>query len=269
MHKTVVTSFTESGYEKYGREFIESFEKYWPDDVRLVVYYEGDNIRDDWHFIDEVEGLIDFIDKLKFPMMKGDMGDGTWNIQLDATQNRNLFIVNHAAKIYGGHIVWCDADIVTHSPVTHEYLDSLIGEKFCCYLGRDGWQFPDYSETGFLMVNTQHPLFENYFGACMAILNSGMVFTLPQWHDSRTFDTARLAFKQYMGEFVNLAAHLPTDSTIHPFINSVLGQVMDHKKGKRKGSRSPVSELIIEQKGDYWKTEETEPVIVDEVKWGT
>lgn len=267
MHKTVITTFTESGYLKYGKDFIETFKQYWPDDIRLVVYYEGDQIRDDWHFIDEVTGLQDFIDNIsKFPMMRGDMGDGSWNIQLDASQNRNLFMVKHAAQVYGGQIIWIDADVVTHSKVTHEYLDGLIGEKFSSYLGRDGWKFPDYSETGFLIFNTQHPLFEPFFDACMAILKSGMIFTLPQWHDSRTFDTARLSFK-YPNEFVNLAEHLPMNSTIHPFINSVLGKVMDHKKGQRKENRSDPSELIVHQEAEYWKTQQ--PIITDEVKWGT
>jgi hypothetical protein len=269
VHKTVITSFTETGYAKYGKDFIETFKKHWPKDIRLLVYYEGDSIRDDWHFIDEVEGLLTFIDKLQFPMMKGDMGDGSWNIQLDATQNRNLFMIRHAANLYGGHIIWCDADIITHTDITHEVLDGWIKDKFCVYLGRDGWNFPDYSETGFLIFNTQHQLFANYFGACMAILDSGMIFTLPNWHDSRTFDTARLVFKNHADEFVNLASHLPPNSTIHPFINSDLGKYMDHKKGKRKGNRSDPSELIIPQEGDYWKKETPSPIIVPNVQWGT
>jgi hypothetical protein len=38
----VVTTFSPRGYEVYGRRFIETFAKYWPDGpVRLFVYYEG------------------------------------------------------------------------------------------------------------------------------------------------------------------------------------------------------------------------------------
>jgi len=35
-----------TGYEVYGREFIETFLAFWPADVQLYVYYEGDKPAD-------------------------------------------------------------------------------------------------------------------------------------------------------------------------------------------------------------------------------
>ena len=37
----VVTSFSPDGYELYGRRMVETFEKFWPADIKLYVYYEG------------------------------------------------------------------------------------------------------------------------------------------------------------------------------------------------------------------------------------
>lgn len=274
MKKTVITSFTESGYKKYGKDFIESFKQHWPDDVRLVVYYEGDNLRDDWHYIEEVEGLQDWIDAIsKFPMMKGDLGDGTYEIQLDAGMVRKAFMQAHACKVYGGKVFWIDADTITHIKVPTDFLDSVLpDDKFNCYLGRDGWNPPiDYTESGFLGFNTAHPLTDRFFGAYLAIFKSGMIFTRPAWHDCVGFDIARFAFHQYADQFVNLAAHLVPNSTIHPFVNSVLGQYMDHRKGNRKTSRTNPSELVVEQNGSYWKQEEKSPIVTENVqaKWGT
>jgi len=252
--KTVITSFTESGYEKYGKDFIESFKKHWPKDVRLVVYYEGNNLRDDWHFIEEVEGYQDWMDSIsKFPMMKGDMGDGSYNIQLDAGMARKSFMQAHAVKTYGGKVFWVDGDVFTHSDVTHDFLDSVLpDDKFNCFLGREGWTSIPYTESGFLGFNANHPLCEPFFGAYLAIFKSGMIFTLEGWHDCYGFDTARRFYKKYASDFVNLSAHLTPESTNHPFVNSVLGKYMDHRKGNRKGKRTDVSELVVKQEGLYW-----------------
>jgi hypothetical protein len=255
MQKTVVTSFTDEGYEVYGKNFIETFKKNWPEDVRLVVYYEGNNIRDDWHFIEEVEGYQDWMDNIsKFPMMLGNIGDGTYNIQLDAAMVRKPLIQRHACKQYRGKVIWVDADVITHSKVTHEFLDKVLpDDKFCCFLGREGWTSIPYTESGFLGFNTSHPLYESFFGAYISVFTSGVIFTLPGWHDCYGFDAARRFFKQNQNDFVNLSAHLKPESTNHPFVNSVLGEVMDHKKGKRKLSRTDSSELVVDRKELYWK----------------
>ncbi len=50
----VVTTFSPEGYEVYGRRFIDTFVKYWPSDVLLHVFYEGEKPADasnavQWH----------------------------------------------------------------------------------------------------------------------------------------------------------------------------------------------------------------------------
>lgn len=272
MLKTVITSFTEKGYQLYGKNFLESFRLNWPKDVNLVVYYEGDQIREDWHFIEEVEGLSDWMEAIsKFPMMKGDLGDGTYEIQLDAGMVRKPFMQRHAARVYGGKVFWVDADTITHTKVPSEFLDTVLpDDKFNCYLGRDGWNPPiDYTESGFLGFNTQHPLYENFFGAYISIFQSGMIFTRPAWHDCIGFDIARFSFKDYASEFINLSSHLVPNTTIHPFVNSVLGKYMDHRKGKRKDSRTKPSELVVKQEGSYWQEQNPQIIVTDSVKWGT
>ena len=261
MRKTVITSFTEEYYNKSGKDFIRSFKEHWKG-VDLVVYYEGENIRDDWHFIEEVEGLEEWFEAISyFPMMRGDMGDGTYNIQLDAGMVRKSLMLLHAAKTYGGKVFWIDADVFTFADVPEDFLDTVLpDDKFCCYLGRDQWNiWPNYTESGFLGFNTQHPLAENFFGAYQAVIKSGLIFTMESWHDCVAFDLTRKAFKGVEDEFVNLSEELPP--TTHPFVNSVLGKYMDHKKGTRKSAKSRPEDFVVERNEDYWKKEEG-PVIV-------
>ena len=46
MSVAVVTSFSPSGYDLYGKRMLDTFEKFWPHDVKLYVYYEGNKPED-------------------------------------------------------------------------------------------------------------------------------------------------------------------------------------------------------------------------------
>lgn len=267
---TVITSFTEKGFNQYGSKFLESFALHWPKDVNLVVYYEGDNIRPGWHYIDEVDGYQEWMNAISsFPMMRGDLGDGSYEIQLDAGMARKSFMQVHAARQYGGKVFWIDADVFTHSDVPRGFLDSVLpDDKFCCFLGREGWTFPDYTESGFLGFNANHPMAESFFGAYLAVFKSGLIFRLNGWHDCYGFDAARRGFKGPGIEdaFVNLSKHLKVDSTNHPFVNSILGKYMDHRKGNRKSSRTASEELVVKRHEPYWTSRENEPTSTDAPK---
>lgn len=253
---TVVTSFTDAIYERNGRKFVESFRKFWPSDVKLVCYYEGDKLREDWHWIEEVHGWQDFEDSIKkFPLMCGNM-NGRYEINFDARMARKAFIQMHAAKLYGGKVIWIDCDSIFHAPVTHEFLSMVLpDDKLCCYLGRDGWFF---TESGFIGFNAEHEYFQEFARVYLEVFNSGLVFTqkLPDgrciWHDCAGFDLARRTFGEIGREcMVNLADGLPFE-TMHPLINSVLGSVMDHMKGPRKDRKSSPEDLVVERKEPYW-----------------
>ena len=40
----VVTSFNYAGWEKYGRNFVETWKEYWSPNIRLTVFYEGEEV---------------------------------------------------------------------------------------------------------------------------------------------------------------------------------------------------------------------------------
>ena len=39
----------------------------------------------------------------------------------------------------------------------------------------------------------------------------------------------------------------------HPFVNSELGDYMDHLKGDRKDIQSSVADMKVKRKDDHWK----------------
>lgn len=243
----VVTSFNEVGYQKYGKHFLETWQRYWPASIRLTVYYEGESEAFDmnthgvsWKPIEEVEHLQDFMKMLTFPIMQGVVGN-TYDVWFDARHARKVFMEMHAMKTYGGKVFWIDADSETHTHVPEDFLDKcLTDDKLACYLGRDGWYF---TESGFIGFNANHPMasrfYKNYINLFIsgAFLTNGVSGRLG-WTDCNGFDAIRLVvFKGHESEFVNLAEGLPP-GTMHPFENCAPAQYMHHYKGNRKETRT-------------------------------
>lgn len=243
----VVTSFNAEGYKRYGKNFVDTWLQYWPESVRLTVFYEGEESDFDlvrgvsWHPIETVEFLQDYMESLRFPIMHGIVGD-RYDINYDARMARKSFIQAHAAKKYGGKVFWIDADVVTKKHVPERFLDDCLPEEaLACFLGRDGWYF---TESGFIGFNADHPVAKKFFKNYVHAFIVGSIFTqAPQydderrylgggWHDCIAFD----AIRGLMGngpEFVNLAARVPA-GTMHPFQNCAPGEYMVHLKGNRK-----------------------------------
>lgn len=247
---SVVTSFNAEGYLRYGKAFIDSWLEYWSPNIRLVVYYEGEESDFDmvpgisWHPIETVEFLKDYMDSLRFPIMHGIVGNG-YDINFDARMGRKTFMQVHAARKYGGKVFWIDADCVTKKHVPERFLDDCLpDDALCCFLGRDGWYF---TESGFIGFNADHPLSSRFFKNYVHVFIVGSIFAqAPQyddqgrlvgggWHDCVAFD----AIRQIMGngpEFVNLAKDVPFKH-MHPFQMSAPGKYMWHLKGNRKDTK--------------------------------
>lgn len=249
----IVTSFTISGYGLYGQAFINSFAEFWPEDIKLTIYFEGDELPDNhprvtWKFIEEVEHLDIFMSGLAFSIMSGNLGNGQYNINFDARMGRKVFIQMHAMKTMGGKIFWLDADTITFSKIPQTFLDECLPDNyFSCFLGRDGWY---YTESGFIGFNSNHSIADSFYKTYLKTFLTGTIFTLKGWHDCYGFDFARSKFSA--SNFKNLAEGLP-NGTMHPFVNSELGKYMDHRKGPRKLSRSTEKDLVINREESYWK----------------
>ena len=244
----VVTSFNAEGYKRYGKRFVETWQQYWPESVRLTVFYEGEDSDFDmvrgvsWHPIETVEFLRDFMESLRFPLMHGIVGD-RYDINFDARQGRKTFIEAHACRnLYKGKVFWIDADSVTVKHVPERFLDDMLpDDALCCFLGRDGWYF---TESGFIGFNYNYPTAKTFFKNYVHTFISGTIFSqAPRynekgeycgggWHDCIAFDCNRWI----MGngpEFVNLAKHV-RPGHMHPLQVTEPGKYLHHLKGSRK-----------------------------------
>ncbi|WP_353572421.1 hypothetical protein [Candidatus Albibeggiatoa sp. nov. BB20] len=259
--QTVVTSFGPGGYEKYGRRFLETFIEYWPESISLIVYHEEQpdfqHPRIEFRSLWDVEYIVPFLDRIsKDERAKGVLqidGKKVYSYRFDVFKfSRKVFSIYDAAKRHQGILAWVDADVVTHSNIPKDFLTSLLPSHcYTAYLGRPN----NYSECGFMVFNTMHKnniLFMEVYRNCYLRLG---FYDLAEWHDSFIFDhvTRLIPVTTH-----NLSTGVP-DSNNHPFINSVLGNYMDHLKGPKAKSegRSDDEELVLKKQQSYWNNDST------------
>lgn len=268
MQYTVVTTFHQSGLEKYGQTMINTFEQFWPSDVKLKVYAEKCkpvHRRSTTEIIDlEVAShdMIKFKERHKDnPKARGMTGpDGKYDnkkqFKWDAIRFcHKVYALNHAINhAQGDWLIWLDADSKTHTTVTHDFLSRVCDPNtFGSYLGR-GEKY--HSECGWIAYNLNHPMVREFNNRLTGMYNSDEIFNLSEWHDSFVWDVVRKEFLA-RGDIVlqNLNPNSDTNGKAgHPFINSELGTVMDHMKGNRKDvGHSKAKEVVAHKNHPYWK----------------
>ena len=263
----VVTTFNAKGYDQYAQKFIKTFLTSWPTDVILYTYAENCQVFEsstnlvvrDLH--SSSKDLVKFKEMWKnVPKANGDITndpirgqrrDATKGFKWDAVRfSHKVYSIFHCAENCNSDILlWMDADMVCHSPMTLSTLDSLIPvDKDLCFLGREG----KFSECGLYSLNLKSnttKLFLSQFKQMYDQAEDG-IFRLEEWHDSFVFDAVRRSM--HLNE-LNWSSGLIKGEG-HPLINSQWGAYLDHLKGKRKEyGRSLTTDLIVNRKESYWQ----------------
>lgn len=240
MLTTIVTSFSPAGYEQYGRRFIETFDRFFPGEIDLIVYAEhrfahNPDSRLDVRPLFGIDICADFVDEYsKIPLACGrevtpawkakDRADG-YSFKTDAVKFcRKVFAIADAARRLpeARLLVWMDADSFTFAKVPSDFLCQLLGDADVAYLGRVG----AHSECGFLAFRMPEamPLIHRW----ELFYASGQFIRAREWHDSYLFDLARddvqgLRYRD-----------LTPGGRGHVWCGSPLGAYIDHLKGNRK-----------------------------------
>lgn len=262
----VVTTFHAKGYEQYAQKFIQTFIQSWPQSVTLYVYTEdcemlqsaSNLVVRDLH--SSSPHLVNFKNKWRnVPKANGDVtADPVRSRRKDAGKGFKWDAVRFAHKVYSIFhcaencdaeiLIWMDADMICHSPMTEKILNSLIPqEKDLCFLGREG----KFSECGLYSMNLRNEQIRKFLTIFQKFYDDAEngIFTLDEWHDSFVFDAIRQRVS--MNE-LDWSKHLIKGEG-HPLINSDWGAYLDHLKGKRKEyGKSLKDDLKIKRVEKYW-----------------
>ena len=152
---------------------------------------------------------------------------------------------------------YLDADLLTFEKIPMSWLEHIIPDTaFTSYLGRPKKGF---SETGYYAFNTAHKYAMEFFERWQTYYDKDRFLELKGYTDSFTFDGARIELEKegkIKNEDLNDGRWSGERKSRHPFINTELGQYMDHMKGYDRKARmsSKKRDLTTKQTHPYWKT---------------
>lgn len=257
--KTLVSSMNLKLYQSYGKNFVDSWEAMADNDVRLVIFFEGNNndipkISSEQICIIPIESEIQakFLSKFsnftqangiqlvkleKFP----GLAKYSYNFRYDAIRfSFKIFSLYKyiQSSLFTSNFGWIDSDIVCLRKFSSEDLDEFFPEahQIASYLGRDSFPKPNsYSECGFIGYNYNNPDCAKFIHTMLEMYMSGDIFMQKEWHDSFIFDVVRKDFETEGKTFKNISSKFMGEE--HPFMKTNLGTYFDHLKGPERKLR--------------------------------
>lgn len=242
----VCSGFSPAGYEIYGKNFLETFDKFWPKGIDLRVYVESplpvtqQAYRDCIKYVSECEGLLEFIerhsDSLEANGKLQSIRTCNWkpkntargyDYRYDAVKFSRQCFIPEAALVGmddGDILVWLDADVLTFKQVPEDFIENLLGENDMAYLGRGA----HHSEIGFWAVRIGEQS-RKFVRLLANVYRTDDVFNFQEWHSAFIWDSCRLG----MGDRLKVRNLTPKGSG-HVWFQSPLSRYMDHLKGNRK-----------------------------------
>jgi hypothetical protein len=254
---------------------IQTFLKTWP--TNLVVYAEGCDVTETApnlvvHNIAVVNELGAFKQQWQgVPKANGDVSaDPVRSQRRDAGKGFKWDAVRFAHKVYSifhcakhtdtDWLIWMDADMVCHTPVSEQFLDTMCPEdRDLCFLGRKG----KFSECGLYAMHLGTKGTTRFLKEFQRMYNDADngIFLLDEWHDSFVFDAVRngidglqqLNWSDSLGDLRASPRNTPGEG--HPLINSAWGAYLDHLKGddRKQAGHSHLHDIKVARSEGYWQ----------------
>lgn len=266
----VVTTFHNDGYHQYASRMIDTFLQNWPKTINLHVYAQDCNVSQsapNLHIHDlhkEIPALVSFKDKWKDdPKARGLVATGPVDrkgkapglgFRWDAIRfSHKVYAVCYNAKNTNANIqYWMDADMVCHSTITHEFVESQLPiNAGIAFLGRK----KKFTECGLYALNLDNPTTKQFINQFQEAYDTGDIFNMSEWNDCWVFDRVREKIQVQDPTWIQLdwtKGIIPGEG--HPLINSQWGAYLDHLKGNRKTTgKSALKDLIVKRQESYWR----------------
>lgn len=236
----VVTTFSDRGYEEYGRHFVESCKKFLSPNITVYFYVDNVDIDQRSNFvIRQLEPSMPELTEFK----KRNNHRVPGKFLYDAVRfSHKSYCIYHAANNSDVDLLyWLDSDTEIYDTINENYLKKFLPDGcFTSYLGR-----PDYSETGFLAFDLRHEYAREYFDLFKWYYDSDEIYKLKGQLDCHVYDAARVRL-ELEGKIKNHNLS-PVGVTKHHF-NNVFDGYMIHYKGDRKEKRDEQISRALKRK---------------------
>lgn len=240
----VVTSWSPDGYRLYGHRFIKRFQKYWPQDVPLVLYADAPCVHRhvDIRFTHEIPEWAELTERWKHdPAVHG------WSTREYPRAKEHSYLwdaARFAVKVFAwrdaarrlesGTVTWLDGDTHTRKRIPDGWAGELLHGRAVAYLGRASMH-PETGYVGF-RVPEALPLLD---WCCDAYLSERFRRMTDGWTDCHIL---RAGLRAVPVRSINLTKGRYKGYS-HIWPSSPLDRFLDHAKGgQRKREAATVDE---------------------------
>ena len=262
---TIVTTWGPKYWPKPVQAGIQSTVKNWPGHAKILLYPDDMSQQlelprtEYYDLCKEQLVLKEFIERNKDNPRLTKWQPQQYKFEYDAIRfSYKVFACIDAYYKTKPDMLWyLDADIITFEKIPMSWLEHILpNTAFTSYLGRPKKGF---SETGYYAFNTAHKYADEFFKRWEQYYAEDLFFNLAGYTDSFTFDAVRIEMEKagkIQNEDLNDGRWSGDRKARHPFINSELGQYMDHLKGynRKVAMTSKKRDLTTKQTHPYWKT---------------
>ena len=252
----IVTSFSEEGWETYGKEMVRAAAQYWGPNIYLTAFYHDFEMTDplihpqiSYRNLNQVQDMVDF--KKEYEKYDGTLGGkAPYTYKLDCLKfcHKVFALTEFAFDLCSyneepGWLIWLDADTVTTKLLNHVTLSTCLPENSSLvYLGRKHYE---YSETSFLGFNLNHQAPVDLLGDLRGAYISGEVLNYREWHDGFVFERLLKIYIAHGLKAHDWTGHIDEIKSLHSGVQAFerfpLGEYMIHNKGSRKKPGGGVS----------------------------
>lgn len=245
------TTFHQAGYDRYARNHIHYFDQALPEGINHYAYAQETKVDLEpkkikiLDFDKEVKGYKEYKEKYtdRKPVNKAYK---TFEYEHVRFSHKVYAVLAHYEdrKDDSRYIGWIDGDVVPVKAIPLEFFHTLVKEGHFMSLLERGYK---YAECGFMIWDTTLPETKEYFKRIRAQYDEGLMFEKYNdlgWHDSIIWDHEMRQMrdagicKAYDLSIPAKNAKVKIDQTqvrkMHPFVKGILGEYMDHVKGRRK-----------------------------------
>ena len=260
---SVVTTWGDQHWDHHAKRSVQSILSHWPEQVTKFFY--PDNLIQQikapntnyFSVVTEQPTFNDFKNRASNDQdVKEKMQTSKNAYEYDVVRfaHKVFAVLDAVDKCSTDQLIWIDADTVTYKPITIEWLNHIAPEhSFTTFIGRPK---KGYSECGFVSYNISSPYAEEFFARWRSYYEKDLYKKLNEYTDCHTYDAVRMQMKEeqkIQDNDLNDGRFLGYRGSKHPFVNSELGDYMDHLKGERKDIQSSVKDMKVKRQDAHWR----------------
>ena len=229
---TILTTFSDKGYEVYAKHCISSLQRFLADDIEMIVYTDTPRDFNKPNWINKIlEKEVPELTEFKKRNSYRTVPEGTKGFIWDGVRfSHKSYAWCHAGLNTDSDIViWLDADTEAIENIDINYLSKFMPFGYVSsYLGRPG----RYTETGWLAWNMNHPDSKKFFQRFKQYYNEDLIYNLKGFTDCHVYDAVRQEFEAEGIPSYDITKDMPKD-----VFNQAFKGYMPHYKGPDKTNR--------------------------------